>query len=163
MSRQLDALSQQVAAAEARLAAGQQTLAADLTRQQQAILGHVDQALQSALAAVVQRLDASQGELVELLLDAADQQQIARWEADELTRLVQQSLLELRRLRSNRPDADQWQRLLKLLEKDVGWEQKLRLTLLLVPGLLEFESEAQVDVMGVLNETWRRLLRKIGR
>lgn len=159
MSQKLDDLGRKLDD----LKTGQQALRTDLARQQQTILGHIDQALQSAVAAVVQRLDAGQGELVELLLDAADQQQIARWEADALTRLVQQSLLELRRLHANRPDAGQWQRLLELLEQDVGWEQKLRLTLPLVPGLLEFESEVQVDVMGVLNETWRRLLRKIGR
>lgn len=156
LGRKLDNLSQQVET-------GQQALRTDFARQQQAILAHIDQARQSAVAAVVQRLDAHQGELVELLLDAADQQQITRWEADELTRLVQQSLLELRRLHAHRPDAGQWQRLLELLEQDVGWEQKLRLTLPLVPGLIEFESEVQVDVMGVLNQTWRRLLHKIGR
>lgn len=163
MSQKLDDLGRKLDGLSRQVETGQQALHTDLARQQQAILGHIDQARQSAVAAVVQRLDANQGELVELLLDAADRQQIARWEADELTRLVQQSLLELRRLHQNRPDAGQWQRLLELLEQDVGWEQKLRLTLPLVPGLLEFESEVQVDVMGVLNETWRRLLAKIGR
>lgn len=163
MSQKLDDLGRKLDGLSRQVETGQQALHTDLARQQQTILAHIDQARQSAVAAVVQRLDANQGELVELLLDAADQQQIARWEADELTRLVQQSLLELRRLHAHRPDAGQWQRLLELLEQDVGWEQKLRLTLPLVPGLIEFESEVQVDVMGVLNETWRRLLAKIGR
>ena len=163
MSHKLDDLGRKLDDHSQQVETGQQALHTDLARQQQAILAHVDQSFQSVVAAIVQRLDANQAELVELLLDAADRQQLSQWEADELTRLVQQSLLELRRLHQNRPDAGQWQRLLDLLEQDVGWEQKLRLTLPLVPGLLEYESEIQVDVMGVLNESWRRLLRKIGR
>lgn len=161
MSQQLDALSGQLQQAEARLAGGQEALRADLAQQQAAILAHIDGRHAETVATVLQRLDADQLEVVELLLDAADRQQIAQWEGEQLTLLTQQVLVELHHARQGRPDADQWQSILSILERDSGWEQKLKLTLPLIPGLLSFESEAKVEVMDVLKESWQRLLTKV--
>jgi hypothetical protein len=163
MSRKIDDLSRQVANAEDRLASGQQAVQDQLRQQQRAILAHIDQRHEMMIASLIEQMEAQQLEVIDLLLDAADQQQIAQWEASQLTLLVQQALTDLHHLRQGQPDAEHWQRLLTILEDDVGWQQKLKLTLPLIPGILEFESEAQVEVMGVLNEAWQRLLKKIGR
>lgn len=160
---QLNALSQQLQGMEQRLADGQEAIRRDLAGQHAAILAHIDAAHQQTLQAVVARLNTNQSALVELLLDAADKQEIAQWEAQNLTLLTQQALVDLHQLRQAQPDAGQWQSLLAVLEKGTTWEQKLKLTIPLIPGLLEFESEANIDVMGVLNESWRRLLARLRR
>ena len=160
INQKLDDLSRQVAGAEDRLAAGQQTIRQDVAAQRQAILAHMDQLdarHAAAIGQMVAQLDAHQLEVVELLLDAADRQQIAQWEAENLTRLAQQALLSLNHQRQG-PDPAQWQRLLALLEQDTAWEQKVLLTLPLIPGILSYESEINVDLMGLLNESWRRLI-----
>jgi hypothetical protein len=72
--------------------------------------------------------------------------------------LSQQALVELHRLRQGLPDGEQWQTVLGLLQREMGWQQKLKLTLPLIPGILAFESEAGVDVIPALRESWQKLV-----
>ena len=163
IAAQLNALGQQLQGMEQRLASGQEAIRRDLAGQLAAILAHLDEAHRQTLQAVIAHLDANQVAQVELLLDAADKQEIARWEAQNLTLLTQQALVDLHRLRQGQPDAGQSQSLLAALEQGITWEQKLKLTIPIIPGLLEFESEANIDVMGVLNASWHRLLARLKR
>ena len=80
--------------------------------------------------------------------------------AEELIRLTQQAVLDLTHLRQNQPDADQWQSILTLLERDASWEQKLKFSLPIFP-FLSFESEVKVDVLDALKEGWQRLARRV--
>ena len=161
IDQKLAALSQQLGDAENRLAAGQQTIRDHIRQQQQTILAHIAAQHRQTLAALVEKMDANQLALTELLLDAADRQQIAQWDAEQLTRLSQQALVNLKRLRQNQPDAAQWQSMLDLLARETGWQQKLKLTLPLIPGIVEFESEMTMDVVPALKQAWQRLADKI--
>lgn len=143
-------IQSQLGGLEARLADGQQ-----------GILQRIDEQHRQTVSALVEKLDANQVELVDLLLDAHDQQQIAQWQADQLLLLTQQALVDLHRLRQGQPDAEQWQSLLTLLQKETSWEQKLKFTLPLIPSILEFESETAVDVLPALKQSWQTLVNRI--
>jgi hypothetical protein len=161
ISHQLSVMSRQIDTAENRLAAGQERIRSDIRQQQEAILTHIDEQHRQTIAVLVKKMDGSQLELTELLLDAADQQQIARWEAEQLTLLTQQALMDLERLRKDQPDAAEWKSVLDALAGEVGWEQKLKLTVPLIPGILGFESEMAMDVVPALNRAWENLLDKV--
>ncbi len=163
IDQKLLALSRQLDNAHASLASGQQNIQSDIRQQQMVILSHIDTRLRQTIAFLVDKLDANQLEATELLLDAADRQQIAEWQAKQLTLLGQQALVDLTRLQQNPPDAAQWQSLLDALARETGWEQKLKLTLPIVPGILEFESELAVDVVPALKQAWQRLVNKFRR
>jgi hypothetical protein len=163
MGQKLDALSQQLSGAEERLAAGQEAIRAELAQQRAAILAHIDARQQATVAAVIERLDAKQLEVVELLLDAADQRQIAGWQAQELTLLAQQAVVELRHLREGQPDAGQWDSLLNALQQETAFTQRFLLTIPIVPGVLAYESEVNVEALSALKAAWTRLRAKIGR
>ena len=163
MNKQLSAISQQIDKAETRLAAGQKEIRDDIRQQQEAILAHIDAQHRQTIAVLVNKMDANQLELTELMLDAADNQQIAQWQAEQLTLLTQQALMDLKRLRQNQPDAAQWGNILDALASQTGWEQKLKLTVPLIPGILEFESEMAMDVVPALKQAWGILVDKIRR
>ncbi|HEX6383437.1 MAG TPA: hypothetical protein VF177_02095 [Anaerolineae bacterium] len=161
MRTDLGALQRQLGGMEKRLAAGQQTIRDDIARQQDVILVHIDERHRETIESILKQLDANQLEVVELLLDAADQKQIAQWEAQQLTLLAQQALVELQRVRESQPDAAEWQSLLALLERDISLEQKLKLTIPIIPGLLEYENELSVDLQEMLKQAWSRLTSKV--
>ena len=161
INQQLAAISQQIDKAETRLADGQKAIREDIRQQQETVLGHIDEQHRQTISVLVNKMDANQLELTELMLDAADQQQIAQWQADQLTLLTQQALLDLKQLRQNQPDAAQWESLLDALARQTGWEQKLKLTVPLIPGILEFESEMKMDVVPALKLAWQNLVNKV--
>lgn len=161
MNKQLSAISRQIDKAETRLADGQKAIREDIRQQQETVLGHIDAQHRQTIAVLVEKMDANQLELTELMLDAADQQQIARWEAEQLTLLTQQALVDLKRLRQNQPDAAQWDSLLAALARETGWEQKLKLTIPLIPGFVEFESEMAMDVVPALKQAWQNVVNKV--
>ena len=108
-----------------------------LSAGQQAILQQMEEQHQQTVAALVQKLDEQQVAVVELLLDAHDQQKIAQWQGEQLLLLSQQAVVDLRRLRQGTcREAAQWQTILELLQREAGWQQKLKLTL--APDSREF-------------------------
>lgn len=149
LHQKVDSLSQQLSDVDRKVAGGQVNIMAHLVK--------LDHQQHTYYMALTQRLDKHQIELVDLLLDAADKQQIAQWEAAQLTLLAQQALVQLHHLRQNQPDAAQWQTFSALLAQDAAWEQKLKWTLPLIPGILELESEGRVDVIAALREAWGRV------
>ncbi|MFZ0544720.1 MAG: hypothetical protein WAM60_04755 [Candidatus Promineifilaceae bacterium] len=161
ISQKLSALSKQIETAENHLAEGQKSIREDIRQQQEAVLAHIDAQYRQTVAVLVKKMDANQLEVTELLLDAADQQQIAQWEAENLTLLAQQALVELKQLHEEQPDSAEWQSLLNALAKETGWEQKLKLTVPLVPGVLGFESEIKMDVVPMLSQAWERLVKRV--
>lgn len=161
MNKQLSAISKQIENTETRLAAGQDEIRQDIRQQQAAILAHIDGQHRQTIAVLVEKMDADQLELTELMLDAADQQQIAQMQAEKIIQLTQLSLVDLKQLRQNQPDVDQWNNILDALASQTGWQQKLKLTVPLVPGILEFESEMGMDVVPALKQAWNNLAAKI--
>jgi len=157
----LDALSRQLGQMEEKLVAEHAATRQTTAGQTQAILARVDERHENTVALLLQRLDEQQLETVTLLLDAADREEVARWEGEQLLLLVQQALADLERLRRDQPDAQQWESLLAALQQEAAWQQKLKLTIPLVPGLLEFESEAAIDVWEPLHAAWERLRTRI--
>lgn len=149
----LDAISQQIKTMEVRLTGGQVNIMAHLVQ--------LDRQQRSHFLALTQRLDQNQVELVDLLLDLADKQQIAQWDAAHLTLMTQQALVDLHHLRQNQPDAAQWQSLITLLGQETTWDQKLKWTLPLIPGILTYESEATLDILPTLREAWERLRHRV--
>lgn len=149
LHQKVDSLSHQLGDVDRKLTGGQASIMAHLVQ--------LDRQQQAHYLALTQRLDHNQVELVDLLLDSADKQQIAQWEAAQLTLLAQQSLVQLHHLRQNQPDSAQWQTFSALLAQDAAWEQKLKWTIPLIPGILELESEARVDVIAALREAWGRV------
>ncbi len=142
------------------LAEGQERIRDDIREQRVAILAHIDGAHRETIAVLVDKMDADQLELTELLYDAADQQEIAKWQAEQLTMLTQQSLHDIKELRKNQPDAAEWDNLLGALTSETTWEQKLKLTIPLIPGILELENEIAVDVIPALKQAWGTLVKK---
>ncbi len=161
INQQLSAISQQIDKAETRLADGQKAIREDIRQQQETVLAHIDAQHRQTIAVLVNKMDANQLELTELMLDAADKQQIAQWQADQLTMLTQQALLDLKQLRHNQPDAAQWDSLLDALASQTGWQQKLKLTVPLIPGILEFETEMAMDVVPALKQAWGIVVKKV--
>ncbi len=161
INQQLSTISKQINSAEHRLADGQQRIREDMRQQQTAVLAHIDEKQHETVAVLLEKMDANQLELTELMYDAADQQQIAQWQAEQLTMLAQQSLLDIKRLRENQPDAAKWDNLLTALANETSWEQKLKLTIPLIPGILELENEIAVDVIPALKGAWDGLVQKV--
>lgn len=163
VSQKLDALSQQIAVVHEQVVRSEGAIRQDLVARQTALLNHITQEQRQAVATLVQKLDASQLETVELLLDAHDQQQIAQWQAEQMLLLLQQAAVDLRRLRADQPDAAQWQSLVQQLQAETSWQQKLKWTLPIIPGILEFESETAVDVIPALKQSWQSLRQQFRR
>lgn len=127
---------------EARLAAGQQE-----------ILAHIERRHRQTIKTVLARLDDNQLELVNMMLREAEKGRIARQEA---TDLFNQTVRILQILQAQ-PDGDYWRRLLHAVEEPASLEQKLKLTLPIIPAILEYETELAVDGMGWLRDSWRTL------
>lgn len=161
INQQLAAISQQIDKAENSLAEGQKNIRDDIRQQQETVLAHIDAQHRQTIAVLVNKMDADQLELTELLLDAVDNQQIAQWEAEQLTLLTQQVLVDLKRLRQNQPDAIQWDSLLDALASQTGWKQKLKLTVPLIPGFVAFDSGIEMDVVPALKQAWQNLVKKV--
>lgn len=155
----LAALQTQLAAMEARLLTGQQGLSEQLRRQERTLLAHIDARHRQTLQSITTRLEDDQLETVELLYDLVDQQRLGQWELDEINKLVQQSLAELKGL----PNAPDWQQLLAAVGATQAVDQKLKLMLPVVPLLLEYELELRADTLPALRQVWQRLRQKIGR
>jgi hypothetical protein len=148
INQKLDALSQQ-------MADGHAAIRDDLAVQRQAIVDRVDLRYAQTIQRVADQLDGQQLQMIALLQTAVNQQQLAQTEAQTVNQQTQAALLALRQAQ---PDAAQWQTMLDLLEQAAGWEQKVKLALPLIPGLLSFESEIKLDALPPLNQTWRRLV-----
>ena len=157
LNQKVEGLSQQIAETERRLTAGQTAIRDDLAAQRQAIIDRVDLRYRETMRWMTNRLDGQQLQMIELLQTAVNQQQLAQTEAQTLNQQTQVALLALRQAQ---PDAAQWQNMLDLLEQAAGWEQKVKLALPLIPGILSFESEIKLDALPPLNQTWRRLVAK---
>ncbi len=153
LHQKVDALSQQLSDVGRKLTGGQANIMAHLVQ--------LDRQQQAHFLALTQRLDQNQVELVDLLLDLADKQQIAQWDAASLTLMTQQALVDLHHLRQNQPDSAQWQSLITLLGQETTWDQKLKWTLPLIPGILTYESEATLDILPTLREAWERLKNRV--
>lgn len=153
LHQKMDALSQQLSQVDRNLTGGQVNIMAHLKK--------LDHQQQTYYQALTQRLDKHQLELVDLLLDAADKQQIAQWDAAHLTLMTQQALVDLHRLRENQPDAAQWQSLIALLGQETTWDHKLKWTLPIIPGILSYENEASLDILPTLREAWERLRNRV--
>lgn len=153
LHQKMDALSQQLSDVDRKLTGGQASIMAHLVK--------LDRQQQTHYLALTQRLDQHQLELVDLLLDAADKQQIAQWDAASLTLMTQQALVDLHRLRENQPDAAQWQNLSNLLNQEATWDHKLKWTLPIIPGILSYENEASLDILPTLREAWERLRNRV--
>jgi len=153
LNQKMHALSQQLDDVDRKLTGGQVNIMAHLVK--------LDRQQQVHYLALIQRLDKHQLELVDLLLDAAAQQQITQWDAASLTLMTQQALVDLYHLRQNQPDAAQWQSLIALLGQETTWEQKLKWTLPLIPGILSYESETTLGILPTLREAWDRVRNRV--
>ncbi len=155
----LAAMQSQIAALEERLVAGQQDLSQQMSQQQDSLLSHIDTRHHETLQRTITQLKANQLETVDLLYDVVDRQQLAQWELDEITTVLQQSLAQLKDV----PNAVYWQQLLTAAEGSTAVEQKLKLMLPLIPFLLEYELELRADTLPALQKVWQRLRAKIQR
>ena len=140
------------------LADGQVRISAELRQQQETILARIDEKHRETATILVNKMNSNQLEVTTLLMDAAARQQVAKWEAQQLTILTEQALTDMRK---NQPDASEWKNLLDALANETGWEQKLKLTIPLIPGILEFESEMAMDVVPALKGAWNTLVNRI--
>lgn len=153
----INALSQQVSGAEARLVAEHAATRAQMARQTEAILAHFDAGQRDTVAQLLARLDANQIDLVQRLETAAAQQEIEWREARQLSHELEMTLAELAERHAGQPTAAQYESLLATLEASASWQQKLKLTLPLIPGILAVESEMGFDALGALEQAWQRL------
>lgn len=156
---QITELQQQITGMELRLTAQHEQTRSQMSAQQEMILAQIDASRRATVAAVTEKLDQQQLETVELLYDIVDRQQIAQWEAENTANMVRHALVEL----SKQPSAAQWQQLLGAVDSDAEWQQKLKLTIPIIPMILEYESEVALDVLPALREKWQQLIAKIKR
>jgi hypothetical protein len=155
----LTALQNQISTLEKRLLAGQQGLSDQLRQQEHTLLNRIDARHRETLERVTAQLEAGQLETVNLLYDVVDQGQMAQWELDEITTLVQQSLAKLK----DAPNAAYWRELMAEASKTSAVDQKLKLMLPLIPGLLGYELELRADPLPALQKVWQRLISKVKR
>ena len=163
IEKKIDQISDQLSQTKAELVAEHETTRKTLNTHQAVLLAKIGQQHAETLAAIISRLNADQIETVDLLLDVIDKQQVAEWEVAQIPPMIQQALVDLKRLREGQPDAAEWQTLYQIVESDTSWDQKLRWTLPLIPGVLAYDSELNVDLKGALQAAWQRLKAKIGR
>ena len=167
----LDAVSKQVATVEQNLSRGQEAIRHDLAQQKAAIISHIDGRHQETIRQLVNKLDENQIQLVRQLGELADQHKIGREEADALARLTRDAVTELSQRAQNQPQAAEWQKILAILEEPTTWEQKLKLTLPILPfGILAYESEISADTFTALpqmandlKQAWAKLTAKLRR
>ncbi|MCB0192567.1 MAG: hypothetical protein KDJ65_11540 [Anaerolineae bacterium] len=155
----LNALQNQIATLEERLATGQQNLSDQLRQHEATLLAHIDTRHHETLRAITARLKDDQLETVDLLYDLVDRQQLAQGELNEITTLAQQSLVKLK----DQPNAAEWQQLLAAAEETKAVDQKLKLMLPIIPFVLDYELELRADTLPALQKVWQRLRDKIGR
>lgn len=158
---EMKALRDELSGMEGRLAAGQTDIKMEIVSSQEAILQRLDAQHATLIEQFLKPLSQQQLELVDLAMDALDRQEIAKWEGEHLTNLIQESLIHIKRVRETTPNNGEWQAMKDLLEKSMGWQQKLKSTIPIIPMVLSLESEVSVDVWQALQQAWERLAAKV--
>lgn len=144
-----------------RLAAGQATIKTKIDSNQLEILQRLDAQHKTIIEQFLKPLSKQQLELVNMVMDAHDRQELAKWEAEHLTNLVQAAVVDIKRVRQNTPSHEQWERVEALLGNQVAWQQKVKGSIPLIPFLLSLESEVSVDVWQALQQAWERMMAKV--
>lgn len=160
LTNTLQQMAEQVKDMEERLAAGQAGLSEQMRNQYAALLDHIDAQHRASVETVLAQLDSNQIETIDLLYDMIDQQKLLQMEADDIRTLVQRTLAETKTL----PNASYWAELLDAVDSEQSWQSKFKLTLPIVPLLLDYEMEFSTELLpnakyllGQVREAWDRL------
>lgn len=133
----------------------------DLKVGQERILARFDLSEQRIVGPILARLDAQHAAEVAALLDVLD---AAAWTHDELASWlapVSAALLEARSRAALPIEVNQTAELIEAPGLDV--KHKLKLSIPLIPFLLDYESELEFDVRANLESAWQALRRLISR
>jgi hypothetical protein len=143
------------------LLAGQSDIDLGLYNLRQAILSRYDAGEQRIIDSITERLDQSQAETVQTLLDAVEKNQISESEMAEAVSAVRQALAEIKQRDAALPGHTELEETISAPNLDV--KHKLKFSIPIVPLLLEYEGEVELGSGVNLESVWNRLAAKFRR
>lgn len=148
---------------EAQLVAGQHKILSEVSDVERAILQRLDAQYRAIATNFLDKLDKQQLELIDLVLAASERQELAQWDAEKLISLVQESAMQIKRVRQNTPSGEEWEAMSAFLQQSIGWRQKVKSVIPIVPLVLSLESEVSVDIRQPLRRMWERITKRLNR
>jgi hypothetical protein len=116
---------------------GQVAIAQHLTQRQETLLSRYDAAERSLVAATVQRLDDRQLAMTQTLLNALESHHLAEAEIEEMWAVLEERLPELS---SSQAAVAEWAK-----APGLDARRRLKVTLPIVPLLVDYEAELELD------------------
>lgn len=143
------------------LLAGQSNINLGLYDVRQAILSRFDAVERRTIDSITERLDQTQAEAVQTILDAIENNQIREAEMARAISAVQQALAELKQRGTALPEHAELEETLSAPNLDV--KHRLKFSIPIVPLLLEYEGEIELGSRLNLESVWNRLADKFRR
>lgn len=143
------------------LLTGQSDINVGLYDLRQAILSRYDAGERRIIDSLTERLDQTQAETVQTILDAVEKNQLNESEMAEAISAVQQALAELRQRGTALPEHAELEETISAPHLDV--RHKLKFSIPIVPLLLEYEGEVELGSGVNLESVWNRLADKFRR
>jgi len=149
----------------ARLDALQATIRNDLSELRRTMIARFDASEQTIITAVVERLDQSQLGTVQAVMDAVEARRISEAELQETMTELQHALTELRQKGAAFPDPtmiSKIERMSELVEAPtLDVKHKLKVAIPLIPWILSYEGEIELQDVLNLKTAWQLLVDKV--
>ncbi len=132
------------------LLTGQNAISENLNQMRKTLLNRYDGAEKAIIAAVAEHLDQTQLAVTQILLDALEANQISEPEMQQMLAMLEE------RLPSLPPSQSAVAEIIKDPQLDA--KHKLKVTLPIVPFLVDYEGELELGSGFNIKSTWQRLL-----
>lgn len=143
------------------LLAGQSDINLGLYNLRQAILSRYDAGERHIIDSITERLNQTQAETVQTILNAVEKNQLNEAEMAEAIGAIQQTLTEMRQRGAALPEHAELEETISAPHLDV--KHKLKFSIPIVPLLLEYEGEVELGSGVNLESVWNRLADKFRR
>jgi hypothetical protein len=147
------------------LLTGQTAIRDDLTSLRQAVLARFDTSEQAIIAAVVERLDQSQLATVQAVLGVIEAGRVPEREVQEALTIVQHALVEIRQQGVALSDpilVNEVERVSEVVDAPtLDVKHKLKITAPIIPLILAYEGEVELQSGLNLEAAWQRLVAKV--
>lgn len=143
------------------LLVGQQAVVEGLFDLRQALLSHYEESQRSIAAAIIDQLDQSKLETLQVVLGAIESNRLPEVEMRQLVDDTQKAFSMLRRQGITLPQHSEIENALSDTTLDV--KHKIKLAIPLIPTILDYEAEVELGSGVNLGEIWRELKKKLWR
>ena len=135
------------------LLSGQVAIYQDINQMRQALLERYDEGEQAIIGAIAQQLDETQLLLTQKLLEAVEANQVSQPEMEQMLAVLEE------RIPSLPPSQATTAEIIKNPELDA--KHKLKVTLPLVPILVNYEGELELGTGFNIKSAWEKLVNKL--